>query len=45
MTLLIESYIGDSGQSRGVKLEQMERVTKTGCEIIADFLYEKALLN
>ena len=45
MTLSIESYIGEVGQSHGVKLEQMVRVTETGCEVIADFPYEDELLN
>ncbi|WP_051927480.1 M24 family metallopeptidase [Ruegeria halocynthiae] len=45
MTLSIESYIGEVGRSHGVKLEQMVRVTETGCEIIADFPFEKELLN
>ncbi|WP_162946734.1 hypothetical protein [Ruegeria sp. EL01] len=45
MTLSIESYIGEVGRSHGVKLEQMVRVTKAGCEIIADFPFENELLN
>ncbi|WP_419904975.1 M24 family metallopeptidase [Kiloniella sp.] len=45
MTISIESYIGESGRSHGVKLEQMVRITETGTEIIADFPYEDELLS
>ncbi len=45
MTVCVESYIGERGGHEGVKLEQMVRITDTGCELVADFPFEDELLT
>ena len=45
MTVCVESYIGERGGHEGVKLEQMVRITDSGCELIATFPFEDELLN
>lgn len=35
MTVFVESYIGERGPKEGVKLEEMVRFTKSGCELVA----------
>ena len=44
MTVCVESYIGEPGGHEGVKLEEMVRITETGCELISDFPFEDDLL-
>lgn len=45
MTVCIESYIGERGGHEGVKLEEMVRITDSGCELIGRFPFEEELLN
>ncbi len=45
MTVSVESYIGERGAKEGVKLEEMVRITETGCELVAKFPFEQALLS
>ena len=45
MTICVESYIGEVGNSQGnVKLEQQVLVTNTGCEILSKFPLDAGLL-
>ena len=44
MVLCIESYMGASGESVGVKLEQQVLVTEDGYELLTRFPFEDALL-
>lgn len=45
MTLCVESYIGQPGDTEGVKLEEQILVTETGTELLSDFPFEDALLG
>ena len=45
MTVSVESYIGERGAKEGVKLEEMVRITETGCELVAHFPFEPTLLG
>lgn len=45
MTLCVESYIGATGGSEGVKLEQQVLVTDTGVELMSRFPFEDDLLR
>lgn len=45
MTVSIESYIGEVGAAEGVKLEEMVRITDSGCELVANYPFEDTLLN
>jgi len=45
MTVSVESYIGERGAKEGVKLEEMVRITESGCELVAKFPFEQSLLN
>ena len=45
MTVCVESYIGERGGHEGVKLEEMVRITDSGCELIGQFPFEAELLN
>ena len=45
MTVSVESYIGERGAKEGVKLEEMVRITETGCELVARFPFEPTLLS
>ncbi len=44
MTVSVESYIGEPGGHEGVKLEEMVRITDSGCELIGRFPFEAELL-
>ena len=44
MTVCVESYIGEPGGHEGVKLEEMVRITDTGCELVGQFPFEDELL-
>ena len=44
MTVSVESIIGQSGVSEGVKLEEMVRITNSGSELVARFPFEDDLL-
>ena len=44
MTLCVESYIGESDDAEGVKLEQQILVTETGVELLSEFPFEEELL-
>ena len=44
MTICVESYIGEPGGHEGVKLEEMVRITDTGCELVGEFPFEDELL-
>jgi Xaa-Pro dipeptidase len=44
MTLCIESYCGSENGGPGVKLEQMVRVTASGCEVLTTYPFEETLL-
>ncbi len=44
MVMCVESYSGADNGREGVKLEQMVRVTKDGCETISRYPFEEALL-
>ena len=37
MTVCVESYIGELGGHEGVKLEEIVRITESGCELVARF--------
>ena len=45
MTLCIESFCGSDRGGPGVKLEQMVRVTDSGCELLSQFPFEADLLD
>lgn len=45
MTVSVESYIGAVGGSEGVKLEEMVKITETGCDLVANFPFETELLQ
>ncbi len=45
MTICVESYIGERGGHEGVKLEEMVRITETGCELVGVFPFEDELLS
>lgn len=45
MTVSVESYIGEPGRKDGVKLEEMVRITESGCELIVNFPFEEDLLS
>jgi Xaa-Pro aminopeptidase len=45
MTVSVESYIGETGAREGVKLEEMVRITETGCELVANYPFEDELLG
>ncbi len=44
MTLCLESYMGEDGGAKGVKLEQQVLVTDTGVELLSTFPFEDSLL-
>ena len=44
MTVCIESFTGSDRGGEGVKLEEMVRVTKSGCEPLSSFPFEEGLL-
>ena len=44
MTVCVESYIGELGGHEGVKLEEMVRITESGCELVGRFPFEEELL-
>ena len=37
--------IGGIGAQEGVKLEEMVRITETGCELVANYPFEDALIG
>lgn len=43
MTICVESYIGATGGTEGVKLEQQVLITDNGVELLSTFPYEKNL--
>ena len=43
-TVCVESYIGEPGGHEGVKLEEMVRITDTGCELVGELPFEDELL-
>ncbi|MBN3561180.1 M24 family metallopeptidase [Aliamphritea spongicola] len=45
MVMCVESYSGADNGCEGVKLEQMVRVTKDGCETISRYPFEEVLLS
>lgn len=45
MVLCIESYVGKTGETDGVKLEQQVLVTDAGCEILSTYPLEDIFLN
>ena len=45
MTLCIESFTGSEHGGPGVKLEEMVRVTETGCELLTRYPFETRLLG
>ena len=45
MTTCVESYIGDLGGHEGVELEEMVRITESGCELVGRFPFEEELLT
>ncbi|MGH1481553.1 MAG: hypothetical protein ACRBM6_22950 [Geminicoccales bacterium] len=44
MTVSVESYIGQRGAKEGVKLDEMVRITESGCELVARCPFEDILL-
>ena len=45
MTVSVESYFGETGAREGVKLEEMVRLTETGCELVANYPFEDEVLG
>lgn len=45
MVICVESYIGETGGSQGVKLEQQVLITDTGVDVLSKFPFEESLLN
>lgn len=44
MTLCVESYIGASDGTEGVKLEQQVLVTESGTELLSRYPFDEGLL-
>jgi Xaa-Pro aminopeptidase len=45
MTMCVEAYIGERGESEGVKLEEQVLITETGVEILSRRPFDERLLS
>jgi hypothetical protein len=45
MVVCVESYIGATGGSQGVKLEEQVLITEHGHELLSSFPFEDSLLS
>lgn len=45
MTLCVESFVGSDQGGEGVKLEEMVKVTRSGCERLSRYPFDEALLG
>ena len=43
MTVCVESYIGETGGTEGIKLEQQVLVTRDGCQLLSTYPFEETL--